>query len=578
VFVAAVLALFAPTSALAAPRTWYVAANGVETGSCEQLQPCNLQHLVGAFSGAIASGDTVVLAGNTGTYGTQGTPLALTIIVPEGVTFTGAPGQPMPRIFTNAAASEPAVKLEGPRATLSGLDIEYTGGAGFSAVFGEGRLERVIARSTGPGNGCILTAGQISNSVCAGESGISDSAAAAGPLTDELVIRNSTIYGSTGYGLVLVANQELGFLVKATNSIFHSAGGAGKDIYADALTSKDTVEVELEHSDYSSVAKEGPGTTKVTTAGTNSNLTTSPLFVNATTGDFREAPGSPTIDAGVNSPLNGSLDLAGNPREIAGHTDIGAYEFLIPPTVVTGAASRVGQSTATLAGTVNPNGIATSYHFVYGTTTGYGSATPATSEGSGTSASAVSAPLAGLAPNTTYHYALVASNSAGEASGSDGSFTTPPASSPPPPSARIASLAGLSETNRVFAPEGTSTPLTGVTSKRHAHPHAKRGTTFSFSLDQSATIIAQIQRTGSGRRARHTCVGNSKRLRRKPRCTIYTTVATLTRSAHAGLNKLPFSGRIGGKALTPGRYRALFTATNAAGTSKEQAISFTIVR
>jgi hypothetical protein len=222
------MALLAPASALAA-RTWYVAANGVETGSCEQQQPCNLQHLVGAFSGMIMSGDTVVLAGNTGTYGTQGTPLALTLTVPEGVTFTGAPGQPMPRIFTNAAASQPAVKLEGfGTATLSGLDIEYTGGAGFSAVFGEGKLERVIARSTGPGNGCILTVGQISNSVCAGESGISDSAGSGGPVTDELVIRNSTIYGSNGYGLVLVANQELNFLVKVTNSIFHRAEAPGR--------------------------------------------------------------------------------------------------------------------------------------------------------------------------------------------------------------------------------------------------------------------------------------------------------------------------------------------------------------
>ena len=50
------------------------------------------------------------------------------------------------------------------------------------------------------------------------------------------------------------------------------------------------------------------------------------------------------------------------------------------------------------------------------------------------------------------------------------------------------------------------------------------------------------------------------------------------RTAHAGLNTVPFTGRIRGKALKPGRYQAVFTATNAAGTSGPQAIAFTIVK
>jgi hypothetical protein len=67
-------------------------------------------------------------------------------------------------------------------------------------------------------------------------------------------------------------------------------------------------------------------------------------------------------------------------------------------------------------------------------------------------------------------------------------------------------------------------------------------------------------------------------VRRGPRCTRTITVATLAREGHAGLNRVTFSGRIAGKALGPGRYRALFTAINGAGASAPHLLGFTIVR
>jgi hypothetical protein len=51
----------------------------------------------------------------------------------------------------------------------------------------------------------------------------------------------------------------------------------------------------------------------------------------------------------------------------------------------------------------------------------------------------------------------------------------------------------------------------------------------------------------------------------------------LTRSAHPGFNKLPFSGRIRGKPLKPGDYRAVFAATSAGGNSAPNALRFRIV-
>ncbi|MEV6925027.1 hypothetical protein AB0M46_11075 [Dactylosporangium sp. NPDC051485] len=101
------------------------------------------------------------------------------------------------------------------------------------------------------------------------------------------------------------------------------------------------------------------------------------------------------------------------------------------PTVTTGSATSVAGTAATIAGTVSPNGLSTTYHFEYGTTTSYGTQTPSPdgSAGSGTTAAPVSANLSGLTASTTYHYRLVATNSAGATNGSDATFTTSTAGS-----------------------------------------------------------------------------------------------------------------------------------------------------
>ncbi len=93
---------------------------------------------------------------------------------------------------------------------------------------------------------------------------------------------------------------------------------------------------------------------------------------------------------------------------------------------MTGSASSIGSDSATLNGTVNPNGKATSYHFEYGTTTSYGQSSASESAGSGTSDQQVSANISGLAPETIYHFRLVASNVDGTTLGSDQSFQTSP--------------------------------------------------------------------------------------------------------------------------------------------------------
>jgi phosphodiesterase/alkaline phosphatase D-like protein len=98
-----------------------------------------------------------------------------------------------------------------------------------------------------------------------------------------------------------------------------------------------------------------------------------------------------------------------------------------PPTVSTGSASNITDNSATLSGTVNPNGLDTKYQFVYGTSSdesALGLHTARLDMGSGTSASSVNANISGLAANTTYYFQLKAWNNAGESDGTINSFTT----------------------------------------------------------------------------------------------------------------------------------------------------------
>lgn len=96
-------------------------------------------------------------------------------------------------------------------------------------------------------------------------------------------------------------------------------------------------------------------------------------------------------------------------------------------TVTTGAATSVTATQATVNGTEVPGGIYEgNYSFKYGPTAAYGSQTPTVPLGPGLSADAVAATITGLTAGTTYHYELVATDTAGNTLlGGDQRFTTP---------------------------------------------------------------------------------------------------------------------------------------------------------
>jgi len=88
-------------------------------------------------------------------------------------------------------------------------------------------------------------------------------------------------------------------------------------------------------------------------------------------------------------------------------------------------ATNIQGVSALLKGTVDPEGLATSYRFEYSTSPSFSGAisTPNTSAGSGSETVPARAAIAGLSPSTTYHYRLVATNSSGTSTAS-GSFAT----------------------------------------------------------------------------------------------------------------------------------------------------------
>jgi hypothetical protein len=111
-----------------------------------------------------------------------------------------------------------------------------------------------------------------------------------------------------------------------------------------------------------------------------------------------------------------AVDTAG--RVLSGHVPA--------PGLATATPAEVTATSAQLSGTVEPNDAnLVSCSFEYGPGPSYGQSAPCQSlPAAGGGAQAVSAPLAGLQPNRTYHYRLLASSAAGAAASPDATFTT----------------------------------------------------------------------------------------------------------------------------------------------------------
>jgi virginiamycin B lyase len=150
-----------------------------------------------------------------------------------------------------------------------------------------------------------------------------------------------------------------------------------------------------------------------------------------------------------------------------------------------------------------------------------------------------------------------------------------PPSPPPGPGPTAPSFpVGVNISNGSFTPGSSSTAVHGRVGTR-SKKKAPVGTVFSYQLDQAASVKVELKRKGGGRLVGGKCKKLTKGNGKKKRCD--RLVGNLYRTAAAGFNELPFSGRIKGKALLPGKYLALFTATGPGGTSPVVPVGFRIL-
>jgi hypothetical protein len=263
-----------------------------------------------------------------------------------------------------------------------------------------------------------------------------------------------------------------------------------------------------------------------------------------------DGAGEGEFGTNVSLSADGDTALIGAWRDNSGTG--AAWAFVNPPTPTSGAATSVGETGATLNGALGAGGSSKAY-FQYGTTAAYGASTSARSVGASDSPSPLAVAIGGACAGNDL---------------------------PLPARRRKLRRSGLRRRSDLdHCPErsqspATTVPETDASAVQHVRQSASKwragnrlagisraktptGTTFSFSLNEAATVTFSFTERAGGRKA-----------------------GTLTFSGHSGTNKVAFQGRISSaKKLKPGRYALAITAANSAGLrSAPKPLSFTIVR
>ncbi len=130
----------------------YAAPSAEGAANCSSAT--NACTLAAAVSGS-NQGDTVMLAGAQGSYGTAGSPLTSTITdpAPDAPGFIeGTPGQPRPVIYTNAdvgfdLTGTATVVGQNQATSVSDLDIEELGTSLPTGLSVQGNVDHVVVHS-----------------------------------------------------------------------------------------------------------------------------------------------------------------------------------------------------------------------------------------------------------------------------------------------------------------------------------------------------------------------------------------------------------------------------------------------
>jgi hypothetical protein len=305
--------LVVASSAQAAQR--HASPTGAGT-ACSEAEPCLLKEAI-----TNAKGNDEVIVG-TGTH-----PLTEPIFtdpVAPNLYIHGELNGPMPQIAVSGTVNAIGPTAVGVR--FAYLDISNTTPGGFAVSCSTaGSIERVRATATGAGARAILAMDdcEVRDSIARAKEGGLAIFATTGKAGYTTVLRNVTAIatgaGSKGMFAFCTLCGPPGSIVDAKNGIFD---GAVADLEGSSASGGAQVRVSNSNFDLAKVDGE-----KIVDEGGNQSAP--PLFVDAANGDYREAAGSPTIDAGTNN-LLGATDFEGNPRTVGAAADIGAFEF-VPP-------------------------------------------------------------------------------------------------------------------------------------------------------------------------------------------------------------------------------------------------------
>ena len=178
--------------------------------------------------------------------------------------------------------------------------------------------------------------------------------------------------------------------------------------------------------------------------------------------------------------------------------------------------------------------------------------------------------------------------------------TTPPATTPPgttPPGTTPPGTTPPGTTPPGTTPPGTTPPGTGTAPSvsalrlsRSAFRAARSGSStstqmiaglprVSYSLDAAARVRFGVERATIGRRVGGRCVRLSGANRRRSRCTRFVTLSgTFTRNRAAGDDSFTFTGRLAGRALSPGSYRLVVTPITDGRSGLTRRATFRITR
>jgi hypothetical protein len=225
-------------------------------------------------------------------------------------------------------------------------------------------------------------------------------------------------------------------------------------------------------------------------------------------------------------------------------TDIGADEIAPFAVPLLTSVDQVTAHSATVHGTIDPGPVAVTYRLEYGANAfdQHVDGTAALTPGGGPQH--VTFDLAGLSPATQFTARLVAINERGTKTSATKGFTT---DAPRPVVNAFAVKPGR------FVVAAAPTPV----SARSHHHRPPRGAKISFTASEAGSVRISFRRVPPGRKLK-----------------------ALTHSAVGGANTVKFTGRIGRKALAPGRYVAMIVETTpgAPKSSRTRKARFKIVK